>query len=270
MASNHFPLLTSMFNHLNIVKRAQWGAGLIKDDGSYDCYNYLTSEMEQYFNFPASSTEEEKLINIYQGGRIIVHHADAYNNVSDEDAMRSIYHFHTRDRQWLDIAYHFLIGKNGKIYQGRPLYLMGGHAGAPLHSSVDCANPVNDGKTYHDVNVSQDFDFRSIGISLIGDYDEEIQPPAIQMTALRDLIDELSKIFNIQFINGHRFYKNRSEVAGATTCPGDYAFDFLHNEYSSIIDTQDTGLNQLASHPIRCSITCVEYSKRLPTFSSTP
>ena len=82
-----------------IVTRAQWGAneGLRKSAPSYN-------------------TVVEK---------IVVHHTVTPNNPPDPAAtVRSVYEYNMSG-EYLDIAYHFLIDQNGRIYEGRWARLSG-------------------------------------------------------------------------------------------------------------------------------------------------
>ena len=101
---------------------------------------------------------------------------------------------------WGDVGYHFLIGSEGTIYQGRPLPWMGTHA--PPNSF-------------------------NIGVNVIGDFHTEEYPNNAQLSSLVRLttwlcdtydMDPLSKIdiygqSNLAVV-GHRDW-------GATACPGD-------------------------------------------------
>lgn len=42
--------------------------------------------------------------------------------------VRSIQNFHLDERKWADIGYHFLVGENGKVYEGRGWDRQGAHA----------------------------------------------------------------------------------------------------------------------------------------------
>lgn len=53
----------------------------------------------------------------------------------------------------MDIGYHFIIGGDGKVYEGRPWYKVGAHT------------------KYHNKF--------SLGIALIGDYDKDCPDPAM-------------------------------------------------------------------------------------------
>ena len=62
--------------------------------------------------------------------RIILHHAQA-KTCSVED----IHQWHLK-KDWSGIGYHFLVRKDGTIYQGRPEDTIGAHAKGANHDSI--------------------------------------------------------------------------------------------------------------------------------------
>lgn len=83
----------------SVVPRAAWGA-----DESFRFSNG-TEESPQVF-FPAQ--------------KLIVHHTATGDGGSDPAAaIRAIYAYHANDQALGDIAYHFLIDRNGVVYKGR-------------------------------------------------------------------------------------------------------------------------------------------------------
>ncbi|KAG8226180.1 hypothetical protein J437_LFUL012355 [Ladona fulva] len=88
--------------------------------------------------------------------------------------------FHQESRNWDDIAYNFLVGGDGNVYEGRGWDNMGAHA-----------------KGMNDV---------SIGISFIGTFVDVLPPPS-QIRACKMLIDEGISLGNISAnykLLGHR------------------------------------------------------------------
>ena len=91
-------------------------------------------------------------------------------------------------RQWhlkrgfSDIGYHYVIGLDGTLFDGRPLEKMGAHC------------------TGHN--------YGSIGIAYVGGLNKEGKPRDTrtddQITTMTKLINELKDIFNIKEIGGHR------------------------------------------------------------------
>lgn len=51
-----------------------------------------------------------------------------YDDETCIERVKSIQYFHQHDRGWDDIGYHFLVGENGKIYEGRGWDRQGAHS----------------------------------------------------------------------------------------------------------------------------------------------
>ncbi|MDX6770151.1 MAG: N-acetylmuramoyl-L-alanine amidase [Elusimicrobiota bacterium] len=99
-------------------------------------------------------------------GGISVHHTETDSPRGEAAAarlLRSIQSFHQRGRGWSDVAYHFLIDADGRVWQGRPGPVVGAHV-----------RDRNDG---------------NIGIALMGDFEDPAgrQPTPQQMEALHAL-----------------------------------------------------------------------------------
>ena len=118
---------------------------------------------------------------------IAVHHSQR-----KIDSSKRIKDFHIKIRGWEDIGYHFLIGKNGKLYKGRSEKFIGAHVYG------------------HNKN--------SIGICLIGNFDEE-QPTKQQIQNLIKFLKQKTKEYKIPTKNifGHREFPNVTK-----TCPGKF------------------------------------------------
>lgn len=131
--------------------------------------------------------------------RITVHHSGEHSHVtarSDVAVVRGIDRYHRRDRGWAGIGYHFLIGGDGSLFEGRPLWAQGAH--------VSSANRHN------------------IGISMIGEFSHQ-PPPAAQLKTLERLLDRLRL--------EHSLAKNRIAghgELGTTLCPGAKLQDWLN------------------------------------------
>uniref|UniRef100_A0A8D8MQW1 Peptidoglycan-recognition protein LB n=1 Tax=Culex pipiens TaxID=7175 RepID=A0A8D8MQW1_CULPI len=84
---------------------------------------------------------------------VIIHHtyepAACYTPADCCKAMQAIQRFHQQDRGWNDIGYSFVVGGDGRIYQGRGFNVVGAHA-----------------PRYND---------KSVGICLIGDWRGEFE-----------------------------------------------------------------------------------------------
>lgn len=129
---------------------------------------------------------------------IVVHHTwqPDQAHYRKEATIRGIQRFHMEDRKWNDIGYHFLIGPEGVIYQGRPETVLGSHS------------VPNTGK---------------VGICIIGDYDPDKDPfTAESFQSLVDLMTWLTAEYQISpgEFYGHRNFSTKS-------CPGDSVYNRL-------------------------------------------
>lgn len=130
--------------------------------------------------------------------RITIHHTDEHGGMdgkSDLEVVRMIERYHRGpEKRWAAIGYHFLIGKDGKIYEGRPVRYQGAHCG-------DNAN--------------------NLGISVIGDCHHKLPNPR-QLKALRAFLTDQRERYNVPLsrIYGHRDLK-------PTICPGDRLYAWV-------------------------------------------
>jgi len=154
---------------IEIIKSEEWGA--LKPKCTYDKNPYISA--------------------------IIIHHTATSNTYEDaKQVIRSIQSYHMYTRGWCDIGYHFIIDKDGKIYEGRPIWAVGAHVKG------------------HNIG--------NIGVALLGNYDEA-KPNEKQLKALINLLTWLCIKYNIPIenIKGHKDYNP------ATKCPGKYLYEKL-------------------------------------------
>lgn len=147
---------------------------------------------------------------------IVVHHSD----FEDAPGPRVIREYHLQVSQFADIGYHFVISPDGRIFEGRPVHVLGAHAGIS-----------KEGRS----NKRLDPDHHAIGIVLDGNYNIAV-PPDAQVHALTWLVRQLQHRYGVQpdHIFGHRHV--RAELVekrgltfdgDPTTCPGDGAADLI-------------------------------------------
>ncbi len=123
---------------------------------------------------------------------IVLHHTWKPTSAQylKDATIRGIQNYHMNDNKWSDIGYHFLIGPEGVIYQGRPETVVGAHSTPNTNY---------------------------IGICIIGDYDPGQDPLTPESyAALLDLMTWLTSEYGIatQEFYGHRDFSTKS-------CPGD-------------------------------------------------
>jgi N-acetylmuramoyl-L-alanine amidase len=124
--------------------------------------------------------------------RITVHHTGEHGNwadLPDIEIVQRIERYHRNEKEWAAIGYHFLVGKDGKVYEGRPAQFQG------AHTSTQNEN--------------------NLGISVIGDFMR--QPPSgRQLSALKAILDDKRAAYGV---SRKRCYGHRD--LHASQCPGD-------------------------------------------------
>lgn len=101
--------------------------------------------------------------------------------------------WHTRDRGWKDIGYHYLIDRDGTVAKGRPVEQVGAHCKGHNTGTIGVALFGGHGSSERD--------------KFSDHYTVE------QNRALRELLADLSDTYGIKKITGHNFY-------AAKACPG--------------------------------------------------
>lgn len=175
---------TYMIFELLIVRREAWGSyapGSNPGGFSEEVRETLYSDSNPggYYEY------EGDLANIYNTA--VIHHSGGENNEGNTSS--NIEQSHMREKGRYDIGYHFIIGSDGTIYEGRDIGARGVH--------VDEANT---GK---------------VGIVLLGNFNES-SPTQAQIAALLGLLLYLDAIFGIDDVGGHNDFN-------ATDCPGENA-----------------------------------------------
>jgi hypothetical protein len=132
---------------------------------------------------------------------VSLHHTGAYWNgkPGPEQYLKNIQHFHTGpEREWEDIAYHYLVDLDGVIWAGRPPTVRG--------------NP----SIYYDPTGL-------VLISFLGDYIEQV-PTETQLKNSADTAAWLMKTFSMTdtTVTGHRDH-------APTSCPGDNLYRTLQD-----------------------------------------
>jgi N-acetylmuramoyl-L-alanine amidase len=138
-----------------------------------------------------SAPPDQSVYSPIQSPRLIVIHHSA-TRTGNAKLFRCL---HRVVNGWEDIGYHFVIGNgtysdDGLVEQGRPLNVMGAHA--------------------------RDHNHNSIGICLVGDFEEE-SPTTEQMKALGKLLGELLSRFGL---SGKDIRLHRQLKGCRTVCPG--------------------------------------------------
>ncbi len=157
---------------------------------------------DSYEIVPRSAWTKEPIgpNHVLMGGvtRITIHHTDEHAGMhdrSDVDVVRKIENYHRGpERRWAAIGYHYLVGKDGKVYEGRPVKYQGAHCGDNAHN---------------------------LGISMIGDYQHHL-PNSRMLQVLKAFLDDQRTRYSVptRRVYGHRDIK-------PTICPGDALYAWV-------------------------------------------
>ena len=168
---------------LTVVDRTTWGAAepnvAASNEGFYDA----GLNPGGWYTYPAPL---KQALNT-----IIIHHtATQFNNNP-----RAVQDTHINNDGYADIAYHFLIDKEGFIYEGRSINVRGSHTGG------------------HNTGT--------IGIALFGNFENE-EPTTPQLCSLKRLGIWLKVTYDLTHLAGHRDFQPLE-----TVCPGEHLEDKL-------------------------------------------
>ncbi len=139
--------------------------------------------------------------------RITVHHTGhiaGMDALSDRHLVQSITRYHRDHQHWADIGYHYLVGRDGTVYAGRPPQIQGAHSGG--------------------INNEH-----NLGVAMIGCFDYAL-PQRCQLRALAALVRDLTHQHSV---GRHRVLAHRD--LSVTDCPGDALYRwFRHNRDSEL------------------------------------
>ncbi|XP_042240237.1 peptidoglycan-recognition protein SC2-like isoform X2 [Homarus americanus] len=182
------------WDELSSVSREATGA--YKRDFGGDCSRLsLVSREEWEAREPVLITP----LNLPMRGVFVHHSAMAFCETTEECVaeLKIIQALHMDTNCWDDIGYSFLVGENGKVYEGRGWDRQGAHT-----------------KYYNRANY---------GICVMGNFEERL-PNEKALTALKDIMDcgvKEGKLIEDFKMFGHRDARN------TTACPGQKLYENL-------------------------------------------
>ncbi|TVR16789.1 MAG: LysM peptidoglycan-binding domain-containing protein [Planctomycetota bacterium] len=135
---------------------------------------------------------------------VTLHHTDEYpgmRGLSDKEVVHNICRYH-RQLGWADIGYHYLVGRDGMVYEGRRVDRQGAHSGGTNNR-------------------------HNLGVSLIGNFEREL-PNQRQLAATQRLLDAQLRRYHLSraVVRGHREW-------APTICPGDALFAWMQRYRSA-------------------------------------
>lgn len=177
-------------------ERAGFSVGGVKVKGrkSWHAPQPIWTNEVVYYN-----STSQPLTQLYNN--IVIHHTNNSGSILDNEKKQ-------QSKLYAALGYHFFIDKNADVYEGRPIEIMGSHAGRGLAGGV-----LNDP------------DFGSLGIVLQGDYHHKddwffsSDAPRKQFDKLEKLVKALKHKYQITRLLMH---KEVVRSGPPTVCPGDH------------------------------------------------
>ncbi|CAF1603966.1 unnamed protein product [Rotaria magnacalcarata] len=155
---------------------------------------------------------------------IVMHHSYSPSSCYDDDScierVKDIQSFHQTSQGWDDIGFHFLVGENGKVYEGRGWNRQAAHS-----------TGWNNG---------------AYGVCIIGDF-TNASPNEKALNAVRLWIDcgiKLGYVKEDHYIITHR----QSQRPHYTDCPGDNMFGIVRS-WPRYCSFQNSGASLNANKP---------------------
>lgn len=173
------PTNSPRFARPSIINRNNWGALPPNHNAVNEAGFYNEDNSEGWRIYDGEITDA------YQ--TVVLHHSAFYEE-NDIETLLGVQTSHRNQRGWADIAYHYLVGQNGLIYEGRDWHVRGTHV--------------------------EQFNTGSLGICLLGDFMQQA-PTAAQLNSTMTLINWASERLELTHIATHR------DFTGLTACPGD-------------------------------------------------
>ncbi len=212
-------------DHIPVISREMWGANeslrMFEGQGKPVVQEVDKEISEKY----ADEIALGKTVKKDESGRLlkwpleypklpikalIIHHTASQEDAITDTyaAMRAIYYYHTVSRGWGDIGYNYLIDEYGNVFEGR----YGGDTVVGAHTA--------------------DFNVGSVGVAIIGNYEEnEVKFDAVR--SLIHLLTDLSEKYNLDpedivSMRGENLYViSGHSDAQSTACPGKYLYEKL-------------------------------------------
>ncbi len=145
---------------------------------------------------PSFPARVKQMLPMHKPFRLTVHHS-AHDDVDSAETLagtarliRGMQESHIRDRDWADLAYHYVIDPRGRVWEGRSIKYQGAHAG---NESLNRGN---------------------IGIVLMGDFEAAPPTPA----AVANLIALIAHLRRTHGIPPNQIYGHQD--LNPTKCPG--------------------------------------------------
>lgn len=170
-----------------MIPRSAWGAS--------EPNHYATNE--NGFYDPITNPEgwrayDMPLEEAYQ--TVVIHHSVIMQGEDNLATLLEIQTAHRVDRGWADVAYHYFVGRDGIVYEGRDIRVRGTHTAS--------------------------YNTGSVGVCLLGDYTEQI-PTERQIRGAEGLVNWLTQRLQLTHLAAHNMFN------ATTQCPGGNLLPYL-------------------------------------------
>ncbi len=167
---------------LTIVRRDQWGVRPPDHEAANE-FGFATTAIDKtWYVYPNDLADEYSTVAI--------HHSAAL--LSTNETMKSVQDLHMDSNHWADVGYHYVIDKNGILYEGRDIHVRG--------SSVAGYNTG------------------TIGVCVMGNFEQDF-PLEIQLTILQQVVNWLAATYTLTHLAAHGEFNKESVCPGKNMMP---------------------------------------------------
>ena len=167
---------------LVIVSRDQWGARPPNHD-TVNEFGFATSATDlAWYRYP------DPLADAYN--TVAIHHSAI--PLDTNETMSSIQDLHMDTNQWADVGYHYVIDKDGILYEGRDIQVRGASVAG--------------------------YNIGTIGVCVMGNFEVDL-PLDIQLTKLQQLVNWLATTYTLTHLAAHHEFNPESLCPGKNMLP---------------------------------------------------
>src|SRR5690606_33043134 len=178
-----------------IISRSEWGAKTPNTSPTT-----VGGKPKTYADIPTNN------LSFYYHS-IVIHHTGNLNNNPTPNKIQN----EQMKESYADVAYHFLIDKDGNIYEGRPLDKMQAHVAGEHHGLIGIAllgdfDSTNEGLTGNPfIKILKQAAEYALGDSKISDK---------MVEALFNLVQYLNQEYGIKYFGGHKEFQEVLNIEG--------------------------------------------------------
>lgn len=167
---------------LIIVTRDQWGARPPDHEATNE-YGFATKATDlAWYVYP------EPLADAY--ATVAIHHSAI--PLDTNETMRSVQDLHMDTNHWADVGYHYVIDKNGVLYEGRDIHVRGASVAG--------------------------YNTGTIGVCIMGNFEQDF-PLEIQLMVLQQVVNWLATTHTLTHLAAHHEFNPESLCPGKNMMP---------------------------------------------------